>query len=391
MKESTLCVALALCCMTVFVPAQATEAVELPALIEARVPVDPAPVLAKGSHHLLYEIIFTNYLPMTVTLTSVEVRGNDADGPPLVSYEGDELAENIMLVANRGAEPDERPHIGGGGTAMVYALIRIPSSDAVPDRLHHRATFSIDAGGQTRTTSLEFGTPVLPPQEVVVLGPPLKGGPWLAGHGLSNTAGHRRTAMPLDGRPDIAQRYAVDYVMIGDDNRLFEGDFEVNANHHCYDQDVIAVADGVVTHVLDDIPENVPGEDSRAIEITIDNATGNAVILDVGGGRYAVYAHLIPGSLEVGVGDRVQRGDVIAKLGNSGNSTGPHLHFHMVDRNAVLAAEGLPYVHHSFTWLGDCHMDDAEDEMGELPCEMGKPTVRYGELPVRDDLIEFPE
>jgi len=391
MKKSTLFVALAFWCLTFSILAQAAEAVELPAMIEARVPVDPAPVLAKGSHHLLYEILFTNYLPMTATLAGVEVHGDDIDGPLLLSYEGDELAENINLVGHRGAEADERPHIAAGGTAMVYALIRIPSSDAVPGRLHHRATFTIDAGGQTRTTWLEFGTPVLPPHEVVALGPPLKGGPWLAGHGLSNTSGHRRTAMPLDGRPDIAQRYAVDYVMVGEDKRLFEGDFEINANHYAYDQDVIAVADGVVTHVLDDIPENVPGEDSRAIEITIDNATGNAVILDIGGGRYAVYAHLIPGSLEVGVGDRVQRGDVIARLGNSGNSTGPHLHFHVVDRNAVLAAEGLPYVHHSFTWLGDCPLDDAEDEMGELPCEMDEPTPRYGELPVRDDLIEFPK
>jgi murein DD-endopeptidase len=370
---------------------EAADTPELPAMIEARVPVDPAPVLAKGANHLLYEIIFTNYLPMTVTLSRVEVRGDDAGGPTLITYEGDELAENILLIANRRAEPDERAQIAAGGSAMVYVLIRIPASEAVPEKLHQRATFSIDAGGQVRTGQVDLSTPVLPPNEVFVLGPPLKGGPWLAGHGLSNTAGHRRTAMPLDGRPDIAQRFAVDYVMVGKDNRLFEDDFLVNANHYAYDHEVLAVADGVVTHVLDDIPENVPGEDSRAIQITIDNATGNAVILDIGGGRYAVYAHLIPGSLRVGVGDRVRRGDVIARLGNSGNSTGPHLHFHLVDRNAVLAAEGLPYVHLSFTWLGDCHMDDAQDEMGELPCEMGEPTPRYGELPVRDDLIEFPE
>jgi murein DD-endopeptidase len=391
MTRSVVCIALALCCLPFTPVAEAADTPELPAMIEARVPVDPAPVLAKGANHLLYEIIFTNYLPMTVTLSGVEIRGDNAGGPVLVSYEGDELAENILLIANRRAEPDERAQIAAGGSAMVYVLIRIPASEAVPERLHHRSTFIIDAGGQARTGWVDLLTPVLPPNEVFVLGPPLKGGPWLAGHGLSNTAGHRRTAMPLDGRPDIAQRYAVDYVMMGEDNRLFEGDFLVNANHYAYDQDVLAVADGVVTGTLDDIPENIPGEDSRAIQITLENATGNAVILDVGGGRYAVYAHLIPGSLGVEVGDRVQRGDVIARLGNSGNSTGPHLHFHVVDRNAVLAAEGLPYVHHSFTWLGDCDLDDAEDEMGELPCVMGERTVRYGELPVRDDLIEFPE
>jgi murein DD-endopeptidase MepM/ murein hydrolase activator NlpD len=66
-------------------------------------------------------------------------------------------------------------------------------------------------------------------------------------------------------------------------------------------------------------------------------------VLDLGGGTYAFYAHLQPGSLRVKNGDRVTRGRVLGLLGNSGNSTEPHLHFHVSDGMSPLGSEGLPY------------------------------------------------
>ena len=82
--------------------------------------------------------------------------------------------------------------------------------------------------------------------------------------------------------------------------------------------------------VKDGIPENVPGINSRAVPITLEMPlAGNHVILDIGGGRFAFYAHLQPGSLRVKLGDKVRRGQVLGLVGNSGNSTEPHLHFHI--------------------------------------------------------------
>ena len=63
---------------------------------------------------------------------------------------------------------------------------------------------------------------------------------------------------------------------------------------------------------------------------------------------FAFYAHLQPKGIRVKVGDKVRRGQVLALLGNSGNSDAPHLHFHVTDGNSPLGAEGLPYVIESF-------------------------------------------
>ena len=71
-------------------------------------------------------------------------------------------------------------------------------------------------------------------------------------------------------------------------------------------------------------------------DLTLKDAGGNHVIVDIGGGRYAFYAYLKPGSVEVKEGDHVGSGQVLARLGNSGNTTFPHLHFHVMDAPLAL-------------------------------------------------------
>src|SRR3546814_3208759 len=78
-------------------------------------------------------------------------------------------------------------------------------------------------------------------------------------------------------------------------------------------------------------------------ENALGDATGNYVALDLGDGRHAFYEHLKPGSIRVVPGQRVRRGEVIAELGFTGDSTGPHLHFHVADAPSPLGAEGLPF------------------------------------------------
>lgn len=98
------------------------------------------------------------------------------------------------------------------------------------------------------------------------------------------------------------------------------------------------------------------------------------MILDLGQNRYAFYGHLVPGSVRVKVGDRVKPGDVVGKLGNSGNSTGPHLHFHISDHDLPLAAEGLPYAIDSW----------------ELMRAPGSWERRSNELPMLNARVRFP-
>ena len=81
-------------------------------------------------------------------------------------------------------------------------------------------------------------------------------------------------------------------------------------------------------------------------------ALGNYVVVDIGEGRFAFYAHMQPGSLRVKPGDKVTTGQVLGLLGNSGNTDAPHLHFHVMDGASPLLSDGLPYAFTSFTGEG---------------------------------------
>jgi murein DD-endopeptidase MepM/ murein hydrolase activator NlpD len=82
------------------------------------------------------------------------------------------------------------------------------------------------------------------------------------------------------------------------------------------------------------------------------DAPGNIVVIDIGQGRYVSYAHLKPGTLEVAPGDRVVEGQRLARIGNSGNTLGPHLHFQVADAAEPLSGEGLPFSLRSFELTG---------------------------------------
>ena len=206
---------------------------------------------------------------------------------------------------------------------------------------------------------------------------------WLAGNGPGNSSGHRRALIPTGGGARIAQRFAIDFVQLFPDGRSFSGDQKDNKSYRCYGAEALAVADAVVVATKDGIPENVPGPTSRAVPITLETVGGNHVILDLGGGRFAFYAHLQPGSLRVKTGDKVRRGQVVGLVGNSGNSTEPHLHFHISDANSPLGSEGLPYAFPSFEVQGK--------GWGWKPASPAAPTEkRQNEMPLENEIIRFP-
>ena len=112
----------------------------------------------------------------------------------------------------------------------------------------------------------------------------------------------------------------------------------------------LVVPAGTVVGVLDNVPETTPGGFPQSI--TAEKAGGNHVVVAIGGGRYAFYAHMQPGSVRVKVGQKVKVGQVLGLLGNSGNSDGPHLHFHIMSTPHPLEANGMPYRFSNFTVEG---------------------------------------
>jgi murein DD-endopeptidase len=186
----------------------------------------------------------------------------------------------------------------------------------------------------------------------LVIDSPLRGGDWLAANGPSNTSVHRRALLVVNGAPRIAQRFAIDWIKLGPGGRLAHDDRARNENWFSYGEEVLAVADGTVIATKDGIPENVPMTDKRVVPITLDTIGGNLVVMDIGNGRYATFAHLIPKSLRVSVGAKVRRGQVLGLLGNSGNSDAPHLHFHITDGPSPFGAEGVPFIFESMQFRG---------------------------------------
>jgi predicted transcriptional regulator len=135
-----------------------------------------------------------------------------------------------------------------GGTEVPIGRIDV-DGDAVrfPPALRHRLTFGDQA--------LEGMVPVVE-ETTAVLGPPLRGGPWYAANGPSNSAGHRRALVPLEGEAFIAQRYAIDWAKVGDNGQAFEGDGSDNEAYFGYGEAVLAVSDALVEAVRDGIAEN---------------------------------------------------------------------------------------------------------------------------------------
>ena len=131
------------------------------------------------------------------------------------------------------------------------------------------------------------------------------------------------------------QRFAYDFVIVTA-GRTHDGDGSRVADYYCWNRPVLAPSSAMVVAAVDDLPDNAPGRTDPSHPI------GNHVILNLGGDEFAVFAHLENGSVRVAQGQRVERGAEIGRCGNSGNTTEPHLHFHLQNGAKFGSAEGLP-------------------------------------------------
>ena len=346
---------------------------------DVRVPQPPTAFLADGKQYLIYELRITNLGRQDRALQQVDVL---IDNSVVGSWSGDSLKGMTLQVA--GTPGGESRLLPTGRQSVVYLMVSV-AAGAIPGELRHRilATHPDSLAAPARDTlngprvKVESTLPVR-------LVSPLKGGPWLAANGPGNLSGHRRTAIPIEGLARVAQRFATDWIKLGADGRLWQGDSTKNENWYGYKEPLVAVAPATVVAVKDGIPENVPLSPQRAVPITLETVGGNHVILDLGTGRYAFYAHILAGTIKVKVGDRVQPGQVIGLLGNSGNSDAPHLHFHVGDMPSPLGTEGLPFVVDEFEKLG---VAGGNFLVGFKAS--GAAETRRNELPLQNHVVRF--
>lgn len=338
-----------------------------------RVPFDPTPVKQMGQTVYGYELYIGKTLSLGLSASRVEIL---ADGALVKTYEGSELAQ--CLIKKVDPFSAEEALFTGRNYSVLFAWPVLDASAPVPSRFSHRVFFSdgqVAEGGSATATA-----------RTTLIAPPVKGDRWWAANGTSNFDRHHRSAiMEFFYKPVIAQRFATDWLQFGPDGRLYTGDGKHSSDYYCYGAELLAVADGTVIEARDGIPEGIPP--SNYAPSTFQNVFGNSVVLDIGEGRYAAYAHIIPGSVAVKIGDRVTQGQVIGKLGNSGNSTGPHLHFHICNGRDGIASEGLPFSFASFDLLGSMSIEEVDAGRAWTPS--GPPERRTGEMPKHDQVVKL--
>ncbi|MFH2204926.1 MAG: M23 family metallopeptidase [Elusimicrobiota bacterium] len=131
------------------------------------------------------------------------------------------------------------------------------------------------------------------------------------------------------------QRFAFDAIGVGPNGKTRAGKNESNEDFYAFGRELTAPADGVVTDVIFGVRDNMPGSMNQY------SALGNAVVLRHAEHEYSVLAHFQQGSIRVKTGDRVRRGQVLGRCGNSGNSSEPHLHFHLQNTPIIQNGTGI--------------------------------------------------
>lgn len=131
-----------------------------------------------------------------------------------------------------------------------------------------------------------------------------------------------------------AQKHAFDMIILDETGRSFKTNGRTNEDYYAFDQELIAPCDAEVVLVVDGIKDNTPGEMNPTY------APGNTVVLKTTNKEYLFFAHFKQHSISVKQGQKIKQGEPLGLCGNSGNSSEPHLHFHIQNDEDVNKAIG---------------------------------------------------
>ncbi len=330
--------------------------------VPAKASIDPIPYVLHDKTVLAYEVFLGDETgDIAVTPQKFVVRDTDAAGAVLLELSGSSLSDCIK-APNAGC-----PYL------TIFVWLNFDVGAVLPAKLWNEISFG-ESGNSTCEASVSSSTPP-------TILPPVSPGIWLACNGSSNMDHHhRRSTMQFNRSEYIGQRFAVDWIKLDKDGRPYKNDGTRNKDWFCYGTKLLAVAAGTVMDIKDGTPDNEPFKEP-AVPITMANVAGNFVMLKLDNGLYVLYAHIIPRTLKVKVGQKVKPGQVLGKLGNSGNSTAPHLHFHLCVGPDMLFSQGVPYALSKYVYLGLMDPD--------LKPVWGEKKEITGQMPGLDDIVEF--
>lgn len=355
----------------------------------ARVQHAPEPVRGgDGREHLAYELLVTNvslFPPRPVAVRKIVTL---ADGRPAATLAGAKLTE-LMEPFGVVSEKTPRTTIAPGGTAKVLMDFTYPAGRKPPRKLSQVIVVSPVRAGSVELSRFPAAPTRVVDRPAPIVAPPLRGPGWVVVNGCcdANTS-HRRSLLPDNGALYEGERFAIDFAQMTPEGRIAEGSNKVLGNYPFYGDEVISSTAGRVVGIVDRLPDRPV--DFELPPGTAADAGGNHVVVDMGGGRFVFYGHLMPGSVRVRVGQRVTVGQTLGLLGSSGNSNAPHLHFQLMDGPTPLGAEGLPFRFSAFTAEGTLTNFPQFFVLGAKAKLAGAPHGRkHAELPLNLQVIDF--
>jgi hypothetical protein len=361
----------------------------------------PGPVeISDGKVHLAYELVLTNVTAIPFRVDSVEM--HDAATQALVPGSTGRVDLTLLGV---GAESEGTTDPGAGTTSVTmppastwiaWVDVAFPRASAVPATIDHIVSGAVvPPAGSPVPVRVRIGRADTATGGPAVLGAPVPDGVWYMSEGCcADDTHHRRGLAPVNGTLSVPQRFAIDFYKLDDQHRTWEGDPSKLQSYLTYRQPILAAAAGTVVAAQDGFANSTAVPHPPKVP-PIPETVGNHVIVQISDAIYVLYAHMDPGSVAVRVGDRVTRGQQLGLIGNSGNSSTPHLHFQILSTPTFFPSDSKPYAFDRFTLLGRITQRLWDDNLGLeptgiLPFETANPASPHtNALPLDRDVVQF--
>ncbi|MCX4515784.1 M23 family metallopeptidase [Streptomyces sp. NBC_01619] len=342
----------------------------------------------------------TNSVAMPATLKSVKVLNAKRPNQVVDELAGAALAAHFKPL---GGTIGPTAVLGPSQTGVIWLDVSARERRQLPRRLLHRIHLTYPEApvpGIIPADVIETVAKVrLARRPAAVIAPPLSGPGWVDVNGCCSTVtSHREAVSSVRNSLYFPERFAIDFVQINEEDRFYTGDPKDLNSWGYFGEPVHAVSNGTIVEAVDGLPEQTPLQPPTGI--TAHTIAGNHVIEKFeqdGYTYYVLYAHLKTGSLTaagIHEGQRVKAGQKLGRVGNSGASGAPHLHFQIMDEPDVVAADGLPYEFNSFDLQGRVAsqkaLDDTFDNGVPLKFDPHAPTgQRRVQIPLNLEIVGF--
>ena len=313
----------------------------LPDSLEWSVLNNPSPFpLMTDQVALVYEVEVKNSSIESYTFESINVRDGSLN---ILDLSGNKL-DTIISVYH-----SVQKSLRAGETAFLYLWVEPSANLPMPESLTQTIQFHRTSDGKQYTKEMKVPVNQSSP---LVISAPLKARRYATAGAPGNDSYHRRTINFLDEKYWTSERYAVDFIGLDAGNRYREGRQDANIDYYGYEDVVYSTTAGEIVSIIDTLPENIPPKVPDINPGALYRAGGNQIVVKVSAGTYVFYSHLVRAGSDLKVGDKVEVGQPIGRLGNSGNSDAPQLHIQVMDGPDPLRSNGIPWVFDRFVLLG---------------------------------------